>query len=46
MRLMGCSGSGQHGSEIEFRIEVVQLGRSDKAVHGGGTFATAVGACE
>ncbi len=34
---------GEHGAEIEFRIEAIQFCRSDKAVHGGGTLATAIG---
>jgi hypothetical protein len=28
---------GQDGAKVELRIEAVQLGRSDQAVHGGGT---------
>jgi hypothetical protein len=35
---------GQHGAKIEFRIEAVELGRSNKAVHVSGTFAAAIGA--
>ena len=34
---------GEHGAEIELRIEAVQLCRSDQAVHGGGPFSTAIG---
>src|ERR1700683_2033397 len=36
----------QDGAEIEFRVEAVQLRRSDQAVQGGGAFATAVRACK
>ena len=34
---------GQHGAEIEFRVEPVQLRRSDQAVDGGGTLASTIG---
>jgi len=37
---------GQDGAEIELGVEAVQLRRTDEAVHGGGTFATAVGTGE
>ena len=37
---------GQDGAKVELRIEAVELGRPDKAVHGGGPFSTAVGICE
>jgi hypothetical protein len=30
---------GQHGAEIEFRIEAIQFCRSDEAVNGGVMFA-------
>jgi len=40
------SDLGQHGAEIVLRIEAVQLGRSDQAVHGGGTHSSAIGASE
>jgi hypothetical protein len=33
---------GQHIAQVEFRIEAVQLGRSNQAVHGGGPFSTAI----
>jgi hypothetical protein len=33
---------GQHGSEVEFRIESVELGRTDQGVHGGSAFAAIV----
>src|SRR5579863_1693681 len=33
----------QHGSQIELRIEPVELGRTDQGVHGCGTLATVVG---
>src|ERR1700733_6212175 len=36
----------QDRAEIEFRVEAVQLRRSDQAVHGGGTFSTAVRTCK
>jgi hypothetical protein len=32
---------GQHGAEIEFRIEAVELGRPNDAVHVSGTLAAA-----
>jgi len=34
---------GQYGSEIEFRVETVQLGRSNERVDRCGAFATGVG---
>ena len=44
MRLTGMIGDPrQDGAKVEFRIESVELGRSDQAVHGGGTLAAAVG---
>jgi hypothetical protein len=33
----------QHIAEIEFRIEAIELGRSDQAVHGSGTLPARVG---
>jgi len=32
----------EHGAELEFRIESVELGATDQGVHGSGTFAAAV----
>lgn len=33
----------QHGAEVEFRVESVEFGRSDQAIHRCGSFAAAVG---
>ena len=38
--------ASQHGAKVEFRIEPVELRRTDKAVHGGSTFSAAIGSCE
>ena len=35
---------GEHGAEVEFRVEPVELGRADGRVDVGGALATAVGA--
>ena len=32
----------QHGAEVEFGIESVELGRADQGVHGSGAFAATV----
>ena len=32
---------GQHGAEVEFRVEAVQFCRSDEAIDGGGPLAAA-----
>jgi hypothetical protein len=32
----------QHGAEVEFRIESVELGRADQGVHGGSAFAAVI----
>ena len=36
----------QHGAEVEFRIQSVELRRSDQGIHRGGAFAATVGTCE
>ena len=37
---------GKNDAEIEFRIDAVELGRTDERVDGGGAFATGVGTGE
>jgi hypothetical protein len=32
----------QHGAEVEFQIESVELGRGNQGIHGGGTFSAGV----
>ena len=36
----------QHGAEIEFRIDAVELGRADERVESGGALTSRIGAGE
>ena len=36
--------SGEHGAEIVFRVDAVELGRADERVDGSGALAACVGA--
>src|ERR1035441_9943963 len=38
--------SAEHSAEIEFRIDPVELGRSDEGIDGSGTLTAAIGAHE